>query len=136
MGCQEKLIVLINSPLRLSPLSSMSAERARVPLGRGVCFGPISITHLAEQRGRGASGRQAVINCLSGLLLLPGCGGYRTAPPEPGPADGWEGSVLLILPPLSPLNPYLANWGGTVAAVGPLLCTLRSWPVVAQSPLS
>ena len=76
MGCQGKLIDLINSPLHLSPFPGSPGahpllSRARVPLGRRVCFGPISITHLAEQRRRGASGRQAVINCLFALLLSP-----------------------------------------------------------------
>lgn len=141
--CPTKLIDLINSPLHLSPLprvpwSSSSAVRARVPLGREVCFGPISITHLAEQRGRGASGCQAVINCLFGLLLSPR---WRIQDSSClGLSLGWlmagRGVSLHILPPLSPRNPCPGHLGrnhGRIKAPSVHFDKKWFWPAILET---
>lgn len=114
-----KLIVLMNSFSCLdppfccppTPLVLDLCWHARPPLGRGVCSGPVSITHSVEHRRRGASGQPAVINCLFGLLLWPGREGH--APSWPGLLNqrAREQGFLLSLPQLSTLNPC-PGWEG------------------------
>lgn len=66
----NKLTPHLNPPPHFS-LKLVLCWHARLPLGRGVCSGPVSITHSVEHRRRGASRQPAVINCLFGLLLWP-----------------------------------------------------------------
>ena len=116
MGCRGKLIDLINSPLHLSPFPGSPGanpllSRARVPLGRRVCFGLISITHLAEQRRRGVSGRQAVINCLFALLLSPRWRMRGSSRLGLGGLTAGRRLSLLFWPLLSPMNPCPGHLG-------------------------